>query len=138
MSTVPGPNDPAPANNAKTLIIGDGSGMYARPTAGGNAAGGTPLGGSSNAPAGVVPANPIVGGSELFPPSGGLAQAYDSAAYMEANAGAAPSTGGTQVGADIGHGAAIVINDSGDRESGAPDASTNGGTVGDSGPQGGA
>lgn len=49
MSTVPGPDTPAPANNAKTLLLSSDPGLYARPTAGGNASG------DANVPAGPTP-----------------------------------------------------------------------------------
>lgn len=56
MSTVPGPDTPAPANNAKTLTIGDGSALYVRPTAGGNATGDASAPSASKVPAPVQPA----------------------------------------------------------------------------------
>jgi hypothetical protein len=49
-------NKPEPPKRITPMLVSDSlSGNYARPTAGGNRAGGTPEGGSSNAPAGVVP-----------------------------------------------------------------------------------
>jgi hypothetical protein len=118
MSTVsPKPVAPkvvAPKSNIVSDSVG-GSKGYARPTAGGNAAGGSPEGGSSNAPAGATPG---------------------AGAYSPNLAGNPPSTGATQVGPDFGHGATIVVPNSGDRPSGGKDAADLG-TVGDSGPQGG-
>lgn len=77
MSTVPGPDTPAPANNAKTLTIGTGSGMYVRPTAGGNATGNVssppfngPGVGDSGAPAGKIPAPVQPAPKEGTPPGG--------------------------------------------------------------------
>jgi hypothetical protein len=87
---------------------------YGRPTSGGHPdAGkqeGTPPGG--DAPPGVVPGDSIN------------------------KAGAPVSTGGTQAGPDIGHGATIVVPNMGDRPSGGKLDATGGGTVGDSGDQG--
>lgn len=59
--------------------------MYVRPTAGGNAAGTDIAGNPVDAPAGPVPAGAI-----NVP-------------------GAPPSTGGTQAGADMGHGATQIL-----------------------------
>ena len=104
-STVPGPSTPAPADNHHTTTVSDAmSGNYGRPTAGGNTVGGTPLGGSSSAP----PGN-IMGGYSIPSP-------------------APVSNGGTQVGPDMGHGATIVVNQSGDRPSGGS-SPKGGGTV---------
>lgn len=111
MTTVPKAGDPPPANNAKTTIVSDSkSGNYGRPTAGGNVAGGTPEGGSSNAPAGPTPG------------------------YAVNWSGAPVSTGGTQTGADIGSGATIIAGQPDATGHPAGDAS-GGGTVGDSGNQ---
>lgn len=80
MSTVPQAGDPAPADNSHTTLIGNGSGMYARPTAGGNASG----------DAGDAPAGPTPG-------------------YSINMTGAPVSTNGTQAGPDMGHGATQIL-----------------------------
>lgn len=140
MSTVPKSDTPPPPNNAKTLTLQSDPNLYVRPTAGGNRSGETsgPLGNApAAAPAGDIPYNPIHGGIDGAPPDGSLTTAYNDPNYMMANAGTIPGTHGTQVGPNMGHGATIVTNNSGDRPSGAPDgAVSGGGTVGDSGPQG--
>ena len=115
MTTVPKAGDPAPANNAKTLTLTGSAGMYGRPTSGGPPVAGKQEG---NAPTSGAPSDPIPGMSAYIPPP------------------PAPVTaGGTQAGADVGHGATIVA--------GQPDATghpsgdiSGGGTVGDSGNQG--
>lgn len=116
MSTVPKADTPPPANNAISLIIHSDPSLYVRPTAGGNVAPGHPEGGSGNAPAGAVPANPIK--SQL--------------AELDNPTGAAPSVGGTQVGPDMGYGATIVFAHNDD--TGAQDDGNYKGTVGPSGP----
>lgn len=80
MSTVPGPDTPAPANNAKTTLLSSDPGLYVRPTAGGNASGGAAV------PPGPTPASSI------------------------SMAGAPVGTGGTQTGPDMGHGATQILN----------------------------
>ena len=116
MSTVPGPGAPAPANNAQTLLLQSDPGLYVRPTAGGNTSGAA-SGALGTAP-GQPPAGNIMGNYSVPSP-------------------APVSTGGTQTGPDMGHGATIVVSDSGSVESGLPDAqAVGGGTVGDSGNQG--
>jgi hypothetical protein len=135
MTTVPKADTPPPANNAKTTLLQSDENLYVRPTAGGNASGAAEgaLGSAPlRPPAGSIPDNPIMGGLNMVPPAGSLSTALADPSYPEANAGASPSTGGTQAGPDMGHGATIVVNDSGDRESGAPDASVSWGTVGES------
>lgn len=90
---------------------------YSRPTAGGNASG------PADGPLGTAPARPpagVVPGPEAYrPPTPGPATA-----------------GGTQAGADIGSGATIIKGQP--DATGHPASETGGGTVGDSGPQGGA
>jgi hypothetical protein len=86
MTTVPNANTPAPADNSKTYTLqSDSKALYARPTAGGNAAGKDIAGKPVDAPAGVIPASSIN------------------------KTGAPPSTGGTQVGPDMGHGATQIL-----------------------------
>src|SRR5438552_15132538 len=111
MTTVPKSDTPPPANNAQTKLVSDAmSGNYGRPTAGGNAVGGRPEGGSSPAPAGSIPG------------------------YAVNWSGNAPATGGYQVGADIGPGATIIAGQP--DATGHPAGDTSGGgTVGDSGNQ---
>jgi hypothetical protein len=87
MTTVPKVDTPPPADNSKTLTLqSDSKALYARPTAGGNAAGVDISGKAVDAPAGPVPSPNSVN----VP-------------------GAPPSTGGTQVGPDMGHGATIIL-----------------------------
>jgi hypothetical protein len=107
MSTVnPNPVQPKTVTgNSIPQIVNVKLNDYSRPTAGGNA-----TGDAQTAP-GVIP----------------------GAGAYAAPAAAPVSTGGTQVGPDFGHGATIVIPDSGDRPSGGK-ADANKGTVGDSGP----
>ncbi len=108
-STVPKADTPAPANNAKTLLLNSNSReLYARPTAGGNAMGGTPEGGSS--PAG----GPIPG-------------------YAVNWSGADGGTGSTQVAGEVFQGSTLVVPQP--DATGHPAGDANGGTVGDSGPQ---
>ena len=102
MSTVPRADTPPPANNAKTYTLSGSAGMYGRPTAGGNAVGGTPAGGSSNAPPGPTPS------------------------YSINMTGAAVTNGGP----NIGHGATQIVAEP--NASGAPETATDGGTVGTS------
>jgi hypothetical protein len=114
---------PVPPKVVKPLSLGaitsdsvGGSAGYARPTAGNNAApAGSALGPGStapDAPAGVIP------GADAYSPN---------------LAGNPPNIGGTQTGPDFGHGATIVVPDSGDRPSGGKQGADKG-TVGDSGP----
>ena len=110
MTTVPQSDTPAPADNsAEKLLSSDSQQLYARPTAGGNAAG----------TAGDAPAGPTPG-------------------YSISMAGASTSEGlspGVGTGPDMGHGATIVAPDM-QGESGLPDAqAVGGGTVGNSGSQ---
>lgn len=122
MTTVPKADTPAPANNADTLLISSPEDLYVRPTAGGNRAG---TGG--DAPAGVVPPNPI---------KNSILDAYQDPSYPVAEGGSSPSEGDTQAGPDMGYGATIVQPDM-QGESGEPDGNTvGGGTVGNSGDQG--
>lgn len=132
-STVPKADTPPPANNAKTTLISSDPSLYARPTAGGNVAPGAPEGGSGAAPAGATPYNPIYGGINSAGLQGSLSSAEADPAYMMVQKGADPSTGGTQVGPNFGHGATIIMAQ--------PDATghpegdiSGGGTVGNSGP----
>lgn len=101
MSTVPTPGTPAPANNAKTTLLSSDPSLYARPTAGYNASG------DAAVASGVTP------GYSINP------------------SGAAPSTGGTQVGSDFQGATQIVAQPD---ATGHPSSETGGGTVGDSGP----
>lgn len=150
MTTVPKP-DPSSAVHIPPdnhidyhLQVSNSRELYARPSAGGNATGnadsppGSPVGlGSLGVPPGVVPPNPVMGAIKTVQPSGSLSLAYADAGYPEAMAGQSVSTGDTLAGPDMGHGATIVMGDSGDRPSGAPDSATSGGgSVGDSGSQG--
>ncbi len=105
MSTVPKADTPPPANNAQTLTIGDGSGMYARPTAGGAAVG-------NNQGAGPGPAP----------------------GYSISMAGVTPGSDGTgaQVGPNMGHGATMIVAQP--DATGHPSGDiAGGGTVGNSG-----
>ena len=114
MTTVPKSDTPPPANNAQTKLVSDAmSGNYGRPASGGAPTEGRPQGtpGPTAGPASNLPG------------------------YAINWAGNPPSTGGTQVGADVGSGATILA--------GQPDATghptgdvSGGGTVGDSGNQG--
>lgn len=113
MTTVPKADTPPPADNSnKTLVSDSWSGNYGRPTSGGAPLAGLPAGNPpTEAPPGPTPG------------------------YSINMSGAAPSTGGTQVGADVGAGATIIA--------GQPDATghpagdaVGGGTVGNSGNQG--
>src|SRR5439155_22645236 len=105
MSTVPGPDSPAPADNHIVHTVSDAkSHDYGRMSAGGNA-----TGDAGDAPAGAVP---------------GYAVDMD---------GEPPDTGGTQTGPDIGHGATQVVPEPG--ATGLAGDASGGGTVGDSGPQ---
>lgn len=118
MTTVPKAGDPPPANNAKTLILSGSAGMYGRPTSGGPPVAGkqegNPPGG--DAPPGVIP---------------------NSASAYNPPAPSPVSAANTTAGPDMGSGATIVFPDSGNMESGLPDAqASGGGTVGDSGNQG--
>src|SRR2546430_4050355 len=114
MSTVPSVDTPAPENNAQTKLVSDAmSGNYGRPASGGPPQAGNPAG----------------------TPGAGAPPAPNLPGYAINWAGNAPSTGGYQVGADIGPGATILA--------GQPDATghpagetSGGGTVGDSGNQG--
>jgi hypothetical protein len=109
MTTVPQPDTPAPADQSKETLLGSSSGLYVRPTAGGNAAGQ-----AGDAPPGPTPQYSI---SMLGAPT---------------TEGLSPGVG---TGPDMGHGATIVEADM-QGESGLPDAqASGGGTVGDSGPQ---
>lgn len=54
MTTVPTPDTPAPANNAKITLLSSDENLYVRPTAGGNAAGS-----ATDAAAGPTPAYSI-------------------------------------------------------------------------------
>ena len=112
MSTVPKADTPPPANNAKTTLVSDaGSHGYRRPTAGGNAQGGTIEGGSSSAPAGPTPD------------------------YSISMSGGPVSAGGTQTAGVVFNGATLVVAQP--DATGHPKGDTSGGgTVGDSGPQG--
>lgn len=103
MTTVPTPDTPAPANNAKTLLLQSDPSLYVRPTAGGNAAG----------TAGDAPAGPTPG-------------------YAVNMAGNAPAGGGP----DMGHGATQIVSQPDATGHPAGDA-VGGGTVGNSGNQGG-
>jgi hypothetical protein len=123
MTTVPKAGDPAPANNAKTLTLTGSAGMYGRPASGGPPVAGkqegNPPGG--DAPPGVIPNSATAYGLPSGP--------FGSAAPV--------STANTMAGPDMGSGATIVFPDSGNMESGLPDAqASGGGTVGDSGNQG--
>src|SRR5437773_1423991 len=114
MSTVPKADAPPPENNAQTKLVSDAmSGNYGRP-----ASGGPPIAGKSEG-------NP---GSQAPP-------AADIPGYAINWAGNAPSTGGYQVGPDMGSGSAVVIPSSGDRPSGGKEGAEIG-TVGNSGNQG--
>lgn len=136
MSTVPKAGDPPPANNAKTLTLQSDPNIYVRPTAGTNVTGGQgsnlgPGATGSDAPAGAIPNNPIYGGTNNAGPQGSLSTAENDPAYMMVQKGADPSTGGTQVGPNMGHGATIVYAQNDD--TGAKDESGNyPGTVGPS------
>ena len=132
MSTVPKADTPPPANNAKTHTISGTAGMYGRPANGGAPVAGkqegNPPGG--DAPAGATPSNPIVGGIATAPPAGSLLQALANPGYPIAQAGAPASTGDTQTGPNIGHGATQIIAEP--NATGAPESATDGGTVGKS------
>jgi hypothetical protein len=114
MTTVPGSDTPMPADNHKITLLQSDENLYVRPTAGTNAASaGSSLGPgptAADAPAGLVPG------------------------YAINWSGAAASTGGTQVGNDVGSGATIIAGQP--DATGHPAGDANGGTVGDSGPQG--
>ena len=112
MSTVPKADTPPPANNAKTLLVSDaGSHGYRRPTAGGNAQGGAPEGGSSNAPTGTTPG------------------------YSISMSGAPVSVGNTQTAGVVFEGSTLIVPQP--DATGHPKGDiSGGGTVGDSGPQG--
>lgn len=115
MSTVPNADTPAPANNAKTLLISGSAGMYGRPASGGPPVAGKQEGNPDSTGAGVPPGpTPI---------------------YQISMSGAPVSTGGTQVGADIGSGATIIAGQPDATGHPAADA-VGGGTVGNSGNQG--
>lgn len=128
----------APRDNTHTTLLESNSQqLYGRPTAGGNIVSGTDIGGRGDAPAGAIPNNPIMGGIATTPPAGDLMSAAAAPDYPAVQVGANPSTGDTQAGPDMFHGATQVVADSGDRPSGGKADATGGGTVGDSGPQGG-
>lgn len=108
MTTVPKAGDPPPANNAQTKTVSDAmSGNYGRPASGGAPEAGRPQG----TPGPTAGPGPTQGFQ------------YDMN-------GAPPSTGGTQVGPDMGHGA-TKVGPTGDRPSGGKE-SASGGTVGQS------
>src|SRR5712692_682844 len=110
MTTVPGPDTPAPADNHMVHTVSDAkSHDYGRPTAGGNAVGGTSIGGSSDAPAGAMPG------------------------YAINWLGESPSVGGTQTAGETFQGSTLIVPQP--DATGAPASDANGGTVGDSGPQ---
>ncbi len=114
MTTVPKAGDPPPANNAQTKTVSDAmSGNYRRP-----ASGGPPEAGNSAGTPG-----PTAGPATNLP------------GYAINWAGNPPSTGGTQVGEDVGSGATIIAGQPDATGHPASDAS-GGGTVGDSGNQG--
>src|SRR2546430_2011904 len=86
MSTVPKADTPAPENNAETKLVSDAmSGNYGRAASGGPPEAGNPAG----TPGPTAPAANVPG-------------------YAINWAGNPPSTGGYQVGADIGPGATIL------------------------------
>src|SRR6184192_1440888 len=87
MSTVPKADAPPPANNAQTKLVSDAmSGNYGRPASGGAPQAGRPEG----------------------TPGAGAPPAPNLPGYAINWAGNPPSTGGYQVGADIGPGATIL------------------------------
>lgn len=118
MTTVPKSDTPAPENNAKTLLLSGSAGMYGRP-----ASGGAPVASKQegNAPSNPPSADKVPGADAYHPVAAAPVGAAD-----------------TMAGPDMGHGATIVVPQSGDRPSGGstPYNDITPGTVGESGDQG--
>lgn len=115
MSTVPGPDTPAPPDRHETVTVSDAkSHDYGRLAAGGNA----PAAGDGPQPAADAPPG----------------ETPSMSAYDLNWSGAAVDSGGTQAGANFGHGATQIVAQPDATGHPSADAS-GGGTVGDSGQQ---